>query len=421
MIPQSTHPFSDIAFSLYQFIERLFTRACKEGVRDLYFLSREGWDLKELFEIFQNKNNISVPIRTHYLEASRRSSFLPSLGPLADETFEVLFRQYRAMSLESFLNSLGLEVHSAIICEGLGVDEAGYRQRRDDLPKDPIFEKLKGLAVFQQIYESERENRSAALAQYVASFTDGALPEKLTLVDVGWKGSIQDNLYRWLSQQKDEHAQVHGFYIGLNASGAMDERNVKTGLMFEGIHGHSRGYNILNENRSLFEVLLPARHGGPYSYEVDTKEKKPVVLHEPYYEEEMVATEIQPIVVEIFEKFRAIASHQTHSPLPDETLFKLTCKRHFRMVFNPSQAEMDWLSRIHHRENFGVFEESALSPDTNASSLIERLRFTYRLVLRTRPREIGFWPYLSLKRRAFYGVSTAYRVLRKWQERSLKC
>ena len=413
-------PFSDIAFSLYHFIERLLSSARQAGVRDLYFLSREGRDLKELFEIYQSHNDTSVPIRTHYLEASRRSSFLPSLGPLSKETFEVLFRQYRAMSLESFLNSLGLEAYGSRICEGLGLDEEGYVQRREDLPTDPLFEELKGLTAFQQIYESERESRSTAFAQYVAGFTNGVLPEKLNLVDVGWKGSIQDNLYRWLSQQKGEQAQIQGYYIGLIAPGAMSEKNIKTGLLFEGIDARTPGFNILNENRSLFEVLLPARHGGPHSYKIDA-DGKAVVLNEPYYEKEMVDTHIQPVVAEIFEKFKAVTNHQAQSPLPDNALSKLICKRHARMVLNPSQAEINWIFNVHHRENFGVFEESSLSPDTKVSSLMDRLHFTYHLVRRHRPSEIGFWPYLTLKRRAFYGISAVYRMLRKWQERSLKC
>ena len=324
------------------------------------------------------------------------------------------------MSLESFLSSLGLEAYGNDICEALRLDEAGYSHQKEDFPTDPLFEKLKGLLVFQQIYESERGSRSAALTQYVASFTDGKLPEKLTLVDVGWKGSIQDNLYHWFLQQRGEQAQIQGYYIGLNAPGAMSEKNTKTGLLFEGIDARTPGFNILNENRSLFEILLPARHGGPYSYEIGD-DGKPSVQHEPYHEKEMVETHIQPIVVEIFEKFRAISRHQAQSPIPDDALFRLVCKRHARMVLNPSQEEIDWLLNVNHRENFGVFEETVFSSNTDVISLAERLRFTYRLVRRRRPSEIGFWPYLTLRHRAFYGVSVAYRMLRKWQEISLKC
>jgi 2-polyprenyl-3-methyl-5-hydroxy-6-metoxy-1,4-benzoquinol methylase len=413
-------PFSDIAFSFYQFIERLFATACQAGLRDIYFLSREGWDLKEMFDTYQKAIGFPVPIRSHYLEVSRRSSFLLSLGPLEHEKFEILFRQYRDISLESFLRSLGLEGYGSAICAVLDVEPAEYVQQKADFPTGPLFQRLIESDLFRQIYEAERTNRSAALARYVASFTDGVLPDKLVLVDVGWKGSIQDNLFRWFRGQKGDQAEIQGYYFGLIAQTSSDPRNGKKGLLFEGFHARSPGFNIFNENRSLFEILLPARHGGPHSYEIGA-DGQVSVQYEPFHEQEMIEAHVEPIVREIRRKFDAIIAHQLSAGLSDEALFRLTCKRHARMVFRPKPAEIAWFSRIYHRENFGVFGESQLSPAAETSGFFDRIRFTLRLLMRRRPSEIGFWPYLTLRRHAFFGASTAYRAIRKCQESSLKC
>ena len=408
-------PFSDLAFSLYVFIERLFLRACQNQTRDIYFLSREGWDLKEMFELYHRTMAPGVPITAHYLEASRRSSFLPSLGPLEAETFEVLFRQYRAMSLEAFLSSLGLDARIAEISAAMGLDEVGLGQKHADLPTDPVFRQLLDLPLFQTIYERERQSRGTALEHYVAGFTDGVLPNELVLVDVGWKGSIQDNLYRWFRAQKGPGTAIHGYYIGLNAFRQPEQNNQKTGLLFDTWPDPSAGFRIFNENRSLFEILLPARHGGPLSYEMKPNGTAQV-RHEPYMEQELIDTHVQPIAAEILTKFKLILDHQVEAPLPDQSLFNLACRRHARMVFEPTQAEIEWVCAVHHRENFGVFEESRLGASVSQSSILERVRFTARIIRYRRFGEAGFWPYLTLKQRAVRGLSTVYRILRKWQE-----
>jgi predicted HAD superfamily hydrolase len=99
--------FPELATTLLYFIARLHDALVEQGVRQVYFLSREGQPLKRMFDLYQNK--VSGSITSYYLEVSRRSTLLPSLEPLAEEGFETLFRQYRRISLFEFLSSLGLE------------------------------------------------------------------------------------------------------------------------------------------------------------------------------------------------------------------------------------------------------------------------------------------------------------------------
>lgn len=411
-------PFVDLAFSLYLFITSLHDTVRKQDIRDLFFFSREGQFLKEMFDYFQVRSSDPALVKSHYLEVSRRSSFLLSLGPLEDETFDVLFRQYRRISLEAFLRSLALEDHVQELASELNIDASVFGRVSDDLPEDPLFRQLRNTRLFRDLYERERSDRTAAFARYVASFTGGRLPEVLHVVDVGWKGSIQDNVFNWLKRMCGEKAGVCGYYIGLVAPGAMTEHNRKTGLLFSNQAGLTPGFRIFNENRSLFEVLLPARHGAPSSY-VMTDQGQPEVRRESFVEQEMIERDVMPVAVEVMSRFRRIADVLAQTPMSRERLFALTCSRHGRMVFRPSAAEIQWMRSVSHVENFGVFNESRFGAGEGGASLPSRIRFTARValnVLRRRSNDIGFWPYLTFRLRALYGVDGLYRRFRIWQE-----
>lgn len=409
-----TTPFADLAFGLYLFITRLHATVTARGVTDLYFLSREGFDLLEMFEHFQGARGA---VRCHYVEASRKSTFLPSLGPIETETFDVLFRQYRRMSVNDFLKSLALDEHANELAGELASD---FSTIEGDLPTAPVFRRLMESLAFRTLFERERAKRSEALAAYVASFTGGAVPRTVHLVDVGWKGSIQDNLFNWLDRLervRGEDAQVRGYYIGLIAPGGMTDRNEKTGLLFSNQGGLTRGFQTYNENRSLFEVLLPARHGAPRSYAMDA-DGKPTVLRDPFTEREMIESRVLGVAEHVKKLFREITNVLSLAPLPEEKLVELATARHRRMVLSPTPQEVEWMLAISHVENFGVFEESRFEPNGSKPSKLDRLRFTGKLLKTKGPRELGFWPYLTLRRKAVFGTSAIYRQLRRWQDRS---
>ena len=96
-----------MADTLLYWVSELHRKLIENGVKQVFFLSREGQPLKQMFDCYCAR--VGVPIQSRYLEVSRRSTLLPSLNALSEERFETLFRQYRRMSLLEFLSSLGLD------------------------------------------------------------------------------------------------------------------------------------------------------------------------------------------------------------------------------------------------------------------------------------------------------------------------
>ena len=70
------------------------------------FCSREGQLLKELFDLYQSTFLHKNKIQTYYFYVSRRSTLIPSLTNPDVEDFDIIFRQYKKISLENFLLNL---------------------------------------------------------------------------------------------------------------------------------------------------------------------------------------------------------------------------------------------------------------------------------------------------------------------------
>lgn len=404
--------FPELALSLFTVIDILYKKLSNASVRDIYFLSREGQPLMRLFEMYQlSHGDPHAPIVCHYLEVSRRSTFMPSLVSLESESFDTLFRQYRTISLMEFLSSLGLELHAEQAAQALGVTMAALTLREADLPTSALYCALLASPWFCQLYETERLSRRSAFIDYLTDLSGGVLPAHLHLVDVGWKGTIQDNLYRLLCDGAAARVQgIDGYYVGLVAMGAANESNRKHGLLFSTSGQRTTHFHVFNENRALFEVILAADHGSVARY-IHTDGGKAQVIRSDFEEEEMIRTCIFPVQAKLFERFDALCRYSANGELEESALLKLAACGHARMVFMPSLDEMNWFSSVFHVENFGVFESSRFNSNGD-STWLERLRFTVRLMRRRPGSVLGFWPWLSIHRHALPGVAYAYRRFR---------
>lgn len=412
-------PFADMAFSLYLFIARLYDTARQDGARDLLFFAREGWLLKEMFDYYQGTQNKGGGIRTHYIKVSRRSTFLLSLCELKEENFSVLFRQYRRISILDFLKSLDLDDYAEPFASDLDISIDEFGVVREDLPTDEYFKELLKLNAFQEIYENQRTARSNAFDAYIkTSLSAEVLPEELYVVDVGWKGSIQDNIYHWFAKIRGAAVQINGYYVGLVAPGAANKSNRKLGLLFSNVDTITEGFYTFNENRSLFELLLHANHGSAFRYVLDDL-NKPVVIDDVFHEKEMIDENISGVSRAIIDLFQEIAATIACVPISEQVLLKITIERHRRMVFAPMERELNWFRSVSHVENFGVFETSWFRGQSAPPNFLARIMFTWQLFKRRRPAALGFWPWLTIQNLALPGLSRLYGFIRAWQDRRL--
>lgn len=406
-INQEEFVFKELSLTLYYFIERLHDSLILAGAKDVFFMAREGQFLKKLFDEYASSRKFgkSWQIRSHYIEVSRRSTLLPSLGPLDTEGFETLFRQYRRISVAEFLASLGLEDHASRLAAVLPFD---VNAKVEDLPTSPEFEALKSNVVFRDAYEEGRLSRRNAFKAYFESFNEIDSNSDIHFVDVGWKGTIQDNLrqlFDGLGHPFNDR-RIVGHYAGLVASGALSPRNVKTGLVFSNIEHVTRYFNVYDQNRALFEVALGANHGSAHSYRIGAG-GKPWVKQSPFSEASLFYNKIfffQKDLHRLFSTINAIGLKHRHTA---EGFQRFVAQNHARMVFKPTSMESSWFENIYHVENFGVFEVSKFLGARKFKTPVDHAKFYMTLRRDPSKLDFGFWPWLACRQQG--GLFSAWR------------
>jgi hypothetical protein len=240
---------------------------------------------------------------------------------------------------------------------------------------------------------------------YLDSFDVDYRQNGLDLVDVGWKGSIQDNIYHILSGE----VAARGYYIGLWNSTERVEGNTKKGLLFDNSITSTPYLNVYNNNRSLFEMVLGASHGSADYYKNTSHEielEYPSVKNKTIISQNVATLDhdkerrlyqihIKPLQEEMLDLHSELnLAYIIDRSLPSQKWF---AKIHARMVYLPTQEEIKWFEALYHLENFGIFEFTNFETKHDFS-LTERLRNLINIIKDSAVLETGVWPPVILRR-----------------------
>ncbi|MGI9029549.1 MAG: hypothetical protein ACR2HP_06125 [Ilumatobacteraceae bacterium] len=180
--------------------------AVRHGVDVIHYLSREGAFLARVHREVADLLIGGRAPRPVHLEVSRRSTFAPSLTNLAPRSLSRLWRQYADQSMRAMLTSLGvdpLDLAGELAGSGLDLDTPVSDVARSD----HVRSFLERPRVQDAVLGRAREQR-LLLDEYLDGRQFG--PERAVVVDVGWRGTIQDNLCL-----VRPNCLIHGVYLGL--------------------------------------------------------------------------------------------------------------------------------------------------------------------------------------------------------------
>jgi hypothetical protein len=178
--------------------------ARSEGVVRVNYLSREGSLLRRIHEAVSDTVGMSDILAVH-LPSSRQSTFSPSIED-PDADLHRLWSFYRHQSPNEFLAALGMDpsrFRSRLEAHGLDPDVKLWTPW-----EEPAFVSfLEHRSVAQELEGSLESQRKAA-----REFLDDAFgPDEVSVVaDIGWRGTIQDNLARLFAER-----EFRGLYLGL--------------------------------------------------------------------------------------------------------------------------------------------------------------------------------------------------------------
>jgi hypothetical protein len=187
----------------------LFTaeQAIERGLEQLLFMTREGEFFVETFDLLfaHGEANGHVLPQWKVLAVSRMSTFAASLAEISFAEMMRLWSCFSIQTMTAFGSSLGVDIPMEWLARhALDGDEPlskPWRDRRvSSLFGDPDFVSL--------VQERAHAARRGFLSYAARELSDGRRP--IGLVDIGWRGTIQDNIASILPDR-----EFHGIYLAL--------------------------------------------------------------------------------------------------------------------------------------------------------------------------------------------------------------
>ncbi|MDD3362078.1 MAG: HAD family hydrolase [Hespellia sp.] len=347
--------YSNYCFLLYLYIERLYKSLICEDIQDIYFLSREGEFLKELFDLYISKRN-DDRIHTHYLYVSRKATYPATLKALGEEKFELL-RKFREFSIMDFFENIGM----ASVVSKLELKKFEIEKPIDNFFDSLVYQKICERKDFQELYESSRVQYNRLFRKYCKQ--EGLITNHTVAVaDVGWNGTMQDNIYNALGG-----IGCVGFYIGLINSAYSFQQSKKRGLIFSENPQNSSDLELWKYDHVFLERILWASHGATDYYKEENNHVCPVF--KDYPSEETNYKLMKPIQEEILKKFEELDNVFLQSSYSAENVYKDFLDYHLHMLFivNNQQLELQRKMIKGQMQNFGHISTAGDSIGTTFS------------------------------------------------------
>ena len=253
---------------LLSYVKWVADTAKSEGIKRLYFISRDGEILYKIYKLLQKNSTHKLP-KAEYIEVSRRSLVIPFIKGYQDID-KALNANYFGDTLKNFfIARLGIDI------SGMNPQELlkyGFKTVDTPVHIPADLERIKPLAY--QVYNENKglleKDRKRAL-RYLEE--KGLLDKKKkAMVDIGYSGSMQ----RLLNNISSE--PVHGLYMVTynTIKTQIDRIDIFTkGLFGDNINPFSEK-PFINKHSLFYEMVLSSVKGPVERYTVEDGEVKPV-------------------------------------------------------------------------------------------------------------------------------------------------
>ncbi len=193
-----------IGFSVW-----LAEKSLQNSIDRLYFMTREG-------EFFQRIYNLIFPFNTLYklklppndiLEVSRLSTFVASMAYVSIEELQRIWRLQKSQKISALFSTLGLnhEEFGDVLSE-VGLKDSDIIDSPSE--NESVVKLFRTSKFIDAVNKNITENRKC-IVEFLT--TKGiASNAKIGVVDIGWRGTIQDSLASILQDNV-----IEGFYLGL--------------------------------------------------------------------------------------------------------------------------------------------------------------------------------------------------------------
>ncbi|HCD3549022.1 TPA: HAD-IA family hydrolase, partial [Escherichia coli] len=222
-------------------------KAKQDNISHLYFLSREGWLLKQVYDVI-HKDDKDVPSTT-YLYASRRATRVASLRTLSD-VISLSSHPYQGNITVGTLLEDRFGINVTKITQEQW-EEAGFIGPEDKLTTDIVERKklLNLCTIISDIILTHAKNERKSYLNYVNS-TGLSTEKKPAIVDIGWRANMQGALSSLINKPLDGY-----YYATLQGTEIWFDKGLKcNGFMGDLLSANHPSYVV--QNRPLIEYLI---------------------------------------------------------------------------------------------------------------------------------------------------------------------
>ncbi len=328
---------------VFSFCLSVLEDAVKRKSEKVFFFTREGQFFKKMFDAICEADpyNIERPLSS-ILEVSRRATFAASLGGFDVNEMTRLWSMYSSQSWRGLCSTLNLDAQIV----GRVAERHGFTF--DELIVYP-WKNAAFIAAMQDVELLGHAKHSLAkqrelLTSYLNQ--EGFLSDKHRahiVVDIGWRGTIQDNIGKLTDQV------IHGHYLALFKF--LNEQCEGTKIGWLGNNNVPGDYTIPDQVAPL-EMLFNGEGGSVVSYKKNGT--KISAVREVIDGEEQVVRDLRPLQAGMLHAVPHLARYiRLHGLLADD-LRGLARNLTLDLIENPPTAVSDLFARLTHNETFGT-------------------------------------------------------------------
>lgn len=334
----------NISVFFYGFIHWIIESCIQEKITEIYFFTREGEFYKQVFdEIIRNEYVDQHPPKSKVLEVSRLSTFCASLREITLEEMMRIWNQYSIQSIGALFKSLGIprEAVSSFTDKYQIPWEESITYPWQDKRVISLFGDSEFLTEIQMLRDEKKE----LLMNYLA--WKGLKPKKkkkIAIVDIGWRGTIQDNLSYLLPTH-----EIKGYYVGLIPF--LNEQPVNT--VKRGYLNGYRQFDLLFKYVMPFEMISNSPNGSTIGYEYKGQQIQAIRKKEKE-EDQVYYQYIEKIQHDVIKDIAPISRTTNGGMYIAGSLRAQACNILSNYILYPPRATANAYFSLKHNEEFGI-------------------------------------------------------------------
>lgn len=332
----------ELAPLLYFFVNKIVEFGIRNKRKEIYYQTREGETFIKIHKMIA-ENNIYESELPEYklLEVSRIATFSASLNEISISELLRLWSQYKCQSMKALFKTLNIDIekYKDIIKKynidiDMQIHEPWFNINVQNLFNDNDFKKKINAEL------KEKRNQLVTFFEHKGIINDN---KPILIVDLGWRGTIQDNLAYIFTNK-----QIDGFYYAL-----FDYYNVqpKNTRKFAYINNRKITYDYIGAMITLFEMLFNPESGSVISYDGDKAIRK--VKKSEYETVKNITSYIQKGMIDASKKINEYLSfHPFENSEFDNYIYDIirNIKEH------PSKELVEAYYCLVHNDTFGTGE-----------------------------------------------------------------